>query len=265
LFIAFSNKKYLTVLLVLLVILTSPLSISADAVKLPAFSPDIHLDHSKGSVADEQSAQINISTLVLVNIGDLPDAADVDALHGLPNGDVLFSLETSIELAGVLYRPNDVIRYDGASWSKEFNGSGEGVPDGVNVDAIAKSGETLMFSIDVDANFGGITVNDADIIAFNGIEFSVFLSASTSGISQASDIDALHINDQGRVLVSLDGAGTEGGVQYRDEDLLAWDSPNWSMEFDGSSDDAAWQAADLDAWSNAFLDDNLFSDSFEGN
>lgn len=241
----------------------SPVSLAADLAQFPAFSPDIHLAHSNAVVPDEESAYPSGSLLMLINLGTLPVAADVDAIHGLSNGDVLFSLETSIELDGTLYRPSDIIRFNGTGWSKEFDGLAEGIPSGVNIDAIAQSGETLLFSVDVDAVIGSVTVNDADVIAFSGTDFTVFLSAVSSGIDAVSDIDALHVDSKGRILVSFDSGGFLDGISYRDEDMLAWSSSTWSLEFDGSADDTAWQPADLDAWSIVFIDDIVFSDGFE--
>ena len=234
-----------------------------ELVPVSAYSPDIHLSHSKATVADEHSVYSLGSSLRQVNFGSLPSSADVDAVHGMDNGDVLFSLESSIVLGGTLYRPSDIIRFDGSVWTKEFDGVEEGIPYGANIDAIAVSGDALYFSLDIDAAIGSVIVNDADVIAFSGVDFIVFLSASEAGINQAADVDALHLDNAGRVLISLDGTGNLGGIHYRDEDLLSWDSPDWSIEFDGSADDAAWQQADLDAWSIVFFDDNIFSDGFE--
>jgi len=259
-----ANYKLTTKLTVLVSATISCVSTMAGSpAQISAYSPDIHLNHADRVVADEGSAFQYGSGLSLINFGDLPDAADVDAIHGLANGDVLFSLESSIVLGGTLYRPCDVIRFDGKQWSKELDGGAEGIPDGVNVDAIAMSGKMLLLSFDVGAQLGTVTVNDSDVIAFDGNAFSLFIDASNTGIEHASDVDALHIDGQGRVLVSFDGAGVLGGIHYHDEDILAWVSPDWSLEFDGSADDAAWQPTDLDAWSIVFISEIFFSDGFE--
>ena len=258
-----ANYKLATKVPVLVsVTFTCALSMAIELPQIPTYSPDIHLNHTTRVIEDEDSAFQSGSGLSLVNIGELPDAADVDAVHGLANGDVLFSLESSIVLGGTLYRPYDVIRFNGSGWSKELDGAAEGIPDGVNVDAIAMAGETLLLSFDVAAQLGAITVNDSDVIAFDGDDFSIFLDASNTGIEPPLDVDALHIDDQGRVLVSFDTAGELGGIHYRDEDMLAWAAPDWSLEFDGSADDAAWLPVDLDAWSVVF-NDNIFTDDFE--
>jgi hypothetical protein len=257
------KQVFTAVLVAVLASLNSASSLANGLLEYPAYSPDIHLNHVQKLVDDEDAAFDFGPGLGLVFFGALPDAADVDAVHGLASGDVLFSLETSLILGGTVYRPCDVIRFDGNQWSKELDGRAEGIPDGVNVDAVAMSGETLLLSLDVGAQLGAVTVSDSDVIAFDGNAFSIFIDASNTGIDRASDVDALHINAQGSVLLSLDVAGELGGIHYRDEDLLAWASPEWSLEFDGSADDAAWLPADLDAWSVVFFDDNIFKDGFE--
>jgi hypothetical protein len=236
-----------------------------DLTSFSAYSSDIHLNHSKGVAADEETSFLTGSSLVQFKLGLLPVSADVDAVHGLPNGDVLFSLETSHELDGTLYRPSDVIRFSGNTWTKEFDGAGEGIPDGVNIDAIAMSGSNLLFSLDVDTLLNATFYTDSDVISFNGASFSRFLDAAGAGIEPASDVDALHVNEQGDVLVSFNHSGELGGVHFRDEDLLAWSSPTWSMHFDASAEDVAWLPADMDAWSIIFFDDSFFFDGFESN
>jgi hypothetical protein len=257
------KQVFTTVLVAVLAALTSVSSLANGLLEYPAYSPDIHLNHVQKLVDDEDAAFDFGPGLGLVFFGALPDAADVDAVHGLTNGDVLFSLETSLVLGGTLYRPCDVIRFNGSQWSKELDGRAEGIPDGVNVDAIAMSGETLLLSLDVGAQLDAVTVSDSDVIAFNGNAFSIFMDASNTGIDPSSDVDALHIDDQGNVLVSFDSGGELGGIQYRDEDMLAWASQEWSLEFDGSANDAAWLPANLDAWSAVFFDDDIFKDGFE--
>jgi hypothetical protein len=54
------------------------------------------------------------------------------------------------------------------------------------------------------------------------------------------------------------------GILYEDDDLLAYDpgTLDWSISFDGSASDAAWQAGDLDAATPGFdLDDDGVLDS----
>lgn len=237
-------------------------AVAGTGSSFPAWSPDIHLGHGQLLVRDEEAA-IDVGSLSLAFLGGLPEAADLDALHGLSNGDLLFSTDISLELGGTFFRACDVIRFDGVNWSKEFDCSAQGVPAGADVDAVAMSGNDLLISLDITAELGGQVFDDADVIAFDGADFSMFLDASAAGVGASADVDALHLDEMGRVLVSFDTSGELGGITFSDEDVMAWDDPGWSLEFDGGSDDPAWASADLDAWSYAFLGDLLFRQGFE--
>ena len=240
----------------------SGLALAGAAVTHPTWSPDIDLGHAQLLVRDDDAA-VDAGSLSLAFLGDLPVAVDVDALHGLADGELLFSTDIGVVLGGTYYRSCDIIRFDGVNWSKEFDCQASGVPDGVNVDAVAMSGADLLMSLDVGAMLGGQFYDDADIISYNGVTFSMFLDASSTGIDTAADVDALHLDDMGRVLVSFETTGQLGGITFGDEDVLAWDSPTWSLVFDGSADDPGWQSADMDAWTYAVLGDLLFRNGYE--
>lgn len=259
-----SNRFFWIVVAVLMTApLAAPLGLAAVEAPNPAFSPDIHVFLAPSLIADEDVAIDLAGGVARVVLGNLPASADVDAVHGLPGGDILFSLDTAVLLGGTLYRACDVIRYNGSGWAREFDCQGEGLPAGVNVDAVAMSGGSLLISLDIDTVIGGQFYSDSDIIAFNGSSFSKFLNAGSAGIDVSADVDALDVDDQGHVLVSFDTTGNLGGVNYSDEDVVSWNGASWSLAFDGSADDAAWVSADLDAWSMVFMNDLLFRDGFE--
>jgi len=50
-------------------------------------------------------------------------------------------------------------------------------------------------------------------------------------------------------LLSLDGHGSVGGLDFDDDDVLEYDpgDGSWSMAYDGSSSLAAWRPAEIDA------------------
>jgi len=229
----------------------------------PAFSPDIQVFIASTLLEDENVAVDQGGSVSLAALGALPVSTDLDAVHMLPGGDILFSLDTAVPLGGTLYRACDVIRYNGLSWSKEFDCWDKGLPAGVNVDAVAMTSANLLISLDVDAQIGGQFYSDSDIIAVDGRGFSKFMDAASAGINASADVDALEVDDQGRVLLSFDTAGTLGGINYADEDVLAWNGANWSLEFDGSVRDAAFVSADVDAWSFLIAGELLFRDGFE--
>jgi hypothetical protein len=229
-----------------------------------AYSPDITIDSAGFAVADEDAVIESGASMVLAFLGSLPGFVDLDGLHGMADGDVLFSLTTNVALGGAFYRACDVIRFDGSTWSKALDCAAAGIPANVDVDAVAESAGTLLFSIDIDAELDGALFSDADIIAYTGNGFSTFTSAASIGIDASLDVDALHIDPQSRLLVSFDTAGEFGGIQFRDEDVLAWNEPGWSLVYDGSAGNPALVAADIDAWSVLVVGGELiFSDGFE--
>lgn len=137
----------------------------------------------------------------------------------------------------------DIIHFDGTTWSMFFDGSDVSVTGELDAFYIVDS-NTILFSLAAAAPVGGLgTVEDADIVQFDGTlgpatagTFSLFLDGSTVGLdTSGEDIDAIDLLPDGRVLVSTVGsAGVVTGA--RDEDLLAFTpaSAAWAMYFDGS-------------------------------
>jgi hypothetical protein len=149
-------------------------------------------------------------------------------------------------LAGV--HDEDIIRFDGTSWSMVFDGSDVSVTGDVDAFHIVDS-NTILFSLAAAAPVGSLgTVDDFDIVQFDGTlgpatsgTFSLFLDGQTVGLdTSGEDIDAMDVLPDGRVLISTTGnAGVVSGA--RDEDLLGYTpaSGTWSMYFDGSDVDLA--------------------------
>lgn len=246
-----------------LVLIACVTGVTGAEAQSTAFSPDIHIALPAITLADQDAGTGSLSGPGKLNLGNLPNATDVDALHGLSNGDVLFSVDVPTVLGNTTYFPSDVIRWNGAQWSLEFNGRANGIPDGINLDALAMVGSSLLFSIDVSAVLGGIYFTDSDVIAFDGEDFALYLQASSAGIGQATDTDAVHVNGQGGVLLSFDISESVAGITFADEDIILRANSSWSLNVDGSAANVAWIAADLDAWSTAFPADIFFRNGFE--
>ncbi|MBY0400643.1 right-handed parallel beta-helix repeat-containing protein, partial [Myxococcota bacterium] len=120
---------------------------------------------------------------------------------------------------------------------------------GVRTDAVAvSSAGGLLLSFDTAVSLpGGLHVADEDLVRWNGTTFSLALDGSSVGISPSNDVDG--VDDLGRstFLVSFESGGSVGSVRFSDEDVLRYASGVWSLERDGSTADADWIAADLDA------------------
>jgi hypothetical protein len=226
-------------------------SIPATAQEVISASPDVTIDLGASVItADEDVALDNqLGIVVLENLGALPDASDVIALGLDVNGDHLIAFDITTSLAGgVVARPGDVIRFDGASYSIEFDASAAGIPMGVMTDATSLTAGGLLLSFDTTVDLGnGLVVADEDLVRWNGSAFSLAFDGSTEGLDTSLDIDAAQDLGGGSFLMSFDTTGQIGSVVFADEDVLRFDGSSWSLEFDASAADSDWVAADLDA------------------
>ncbi len=232
------------------------------------FSPDITLDLDGVITADEDVSRDDFASVFPIPVGSIPANADLTVYHMLPNSDALLSFDITIELPGaVIARPNDVVRYDGVSFSIEFDGSAEGIPDGIGIDALsARLGGNLLLSLDGTVQLGGFVASDEDVVEFDGAAFSLAFDGSAQGIPTALDIDAMHFaTENDNFYFSFDTGGEVNGSVFSDEDLVRYDpgSGNWFLAYDGSSRHAGWVAGDLDAAFVTFLVGFIFGDGFE--
>ena len=232
-----------------------PLSSLASAVTpldSASVSSDVTVVLSATNFDDESVAVENLMGGVgTATLGTLPASADLVAYHLLGNGDQLFSLDTTVTLSGPLTaEPGDVVRYDGSSYTLEFDASANSVPSGVITDAVSReSSGNLLLSFDTTVDLGSFTVDDEDLVAFDGVGFSLVFDGSAAGVSQALDLDGVDDLGNGNLGLSFDGSGQLGGVDFDDEDVLEYDSsgPTWLLAYDGSAEHAEWVPADLDA------------------
>jgi hypothetical protein len=216
-------------------------------------SPDVTVELASAPFDDEDVAVDDLLGVVApASLGTLPANADLTAYHLLANGDQLFSLDTTVELAGSLtVEPGDVVRYDGVSYTLEFDASAEGVPNGVITDAVSVAGSgDLLLSFDTTVDLGAVTADDEDLVEFDGASFSLSFDGSAAGVPAALDLDAAHRLFDGTLGLSFDGSGQLGGVDFDDEDVLGYDpsGPTWSLLYDGSAQHSEWEGGpDLDA------------------
>jgi len=223
---------------------------TASAQELFAGSPDTTVQLGGGLSEDQDVAVDNqLGIVLLEDLGPLPTAAEVTAYALDANGDRLFGLETTSSLpGGIVVTPRDVVRWDGAAYSIELDGTTEGIPRGAAIDAIATSpGDAILVSFDTTVAVDGQTFADEDLARFDGALFVSAFDGSAAGMAARFDVDAAQDLGGGAFLVSLDTSGSLGGVDFDDEDVLRYDGAAWSLEIDASTLDADWRRADLDA------------------
>ncbi|MBT8462735.1 MAG: hypothetical protein KJO44_09475 [Gemmatimonadetes bacterium] len=225
---------------------------NAVAQEVVSASPDvtIALGGAPLTTADEDVVVDNrFGLFALETLGALPNRADVTAFGLELGGARLVAFDTTVELPGsVIARRGDVVRTDGASFSIVFDASAAGVPPGATTDAVSLAPSGLLLSFGTAVSLGGTFVGREDLVRWDGGSFSLAFDGSSEGVSGSLDVDGAQDLGGGSFLLSFDTTGEVGGVVFADEDILRFDGTSWSLEYDASSVDARWAAADLDAF-----------------
>ena len=115
------------------------------------------------------------------------------------------------------------------------------------MDAVSiASGGGLHLSFDTTVDLGsGVIAADEDLVLFLGGGFVLSFDGSAAGLDPALDLDAANVQPDGSFVLSLDQAGTIGGVVFDDDTVLIWDGAVWAVAVDASDLDAAFGPADL--------------------
>jgi hypothetical protein len=162
------------------------------------------------------------------------------------------SLSSNGTVGGVASADEDILRFNGSTWSLFFDGSDVGVasPDLFGFSVV--DADTILMSFSTAVTVNGLAITPQDVVRFEATSlgsttagtFSMYLDGSDVGLdTTAEKIDSVSLLPDGRVLISTTGnpavAGITGG---RDEDVLAFTpsslgnntSGTWAMYFDGS-------------------------------
>jgi hypothetical protein len=205
-------------------------------------------------------------TRVRVQIAGLPDSVILRDLHVEANADVLFALDTGVTLAGTYFTPADVIRYNGTTFSKEFDAALAGVPTGVHCDGVARLGDSgkLLLSFDSVFAVAGTTIRPADVIVYaNGAFGAKLLDAQALGLADTLNVDAIDTyRTKDYLLVSFDTGGTIGGTTFTSADVVQLHRGTWTKRYALSSFSDRWDSANLDGLA-ALNNDTIFQDDFE--
>lgn len=248
------------VLLSTAVALASLVGTPGRAQVLVSLSPDVTVDLDEaggGTFADEDVAIDDlVGTVVAEDLGSLPAGVAVSAFELLGDGDRLFCVDTTVELPGPLYaQQGDVVRYDGATYTIEFDASANGVSSAAQCDAVTVdlAGDLwLSFDITVELPDGGsgiITADDEDAVRWDGPSAFTLTDATLFGVPPELDLDGMHLFANGDSAGSFDTSGELDSVSFDDEDVIAFEvgTATWSLLVDASDQDADWIAADADA------------------
>ena len=164
-----------------------------------------------------------------------------------PASILYFSLRKDGAVGGQAVSKSDIIAFDGSNFNIVFDGSTAGIDSArVNAFTMLSDTEILMTFYPAvslpSANDGVINVKATDIVKFTadsrgGGSFQLYLDGAAAGLTQAKQqIDALLIDRDDRLLISVAKTLYSNNVKIRDEDLILGPTPqgNWELVFDGS-------------------------------
>jgi hypothetical protein len=231
------------------VVLVLASTAGAAAAQTLVYSPDITSDLSGVTFADEDVAADNLLGMVAPQpLGSLPAQVEVDAYQLLGSGDQLFSLDTTAALpGGLVARPGDVVRYDGATYGLEFDADAEGVPDGAGVDAVAVDGMgNLLLSFDTTVDLGGgLVASDEDLVSFDGSSFAMRFDGSAVGLAESLDLDGAAVGSLGALYLSFDTTGSIGGWTFDDDTVMRYNGTTWTPLFETDFTHPGFEGGDL--------------------
>ena len=198
---------------------------------------------------------------------NVPTSADVDGFSRVDATSFYASFSGNVTLPGIgLVSDEDVVYFNGTSWSLWFDGSVNGIGDAIDFGAISIVGNTLYFTTNnaaVPPGAGG-SGDNADVYRWNGgRSYSRVLDATAapthlpnSGSATGTtnpNVDGLVWKDATHFYMSFSNATTTvpGVAPVNDEDVVSFNGA-WSIYFNGGSHGLNTSAnLDLDAISFA--------------
>ncbi len=99
-------------------------------------------------------------------------------LDGGDAGDLVMSFDVPVTLGGQTFQTNDLVRFDGSSFTLYFDGSATtpSIPDSMKVAGVDKWEDILLLSFDIPANLGALTVMPGEIVSWDGARFALLHS-----------------------------------------------------------------------------------------
>ncbi len=165
---------------------------------------------------------------------------DIDAVHVFDNGNILLSTKDDATLGGLSFEGADLVEYDPAkdTATMYFDGSLHFKTANEDISSVHVLGNgNLVLSTENEATLGSVTFGNRDLVEYNPstTEASLYLDGDSTTLSQA--ISAVHILENGNILMAAKGNATLGGLSFTPADLVEYDQSNdtATLYFAGSS------------------------------
>ncbi|MCH7882740.1 MAG: hypothetical protein IIB69_14485, partial [Proteobacteria bacterium] len=142
---------------------------------------------------------LDVATLFFDNAGLGFSIDDINAVHLLPNGHIILSPNGASSIGALNFDEGDLIRYDPIAGTAImlFNGDAIFTNADENIDAVyVLDNGNIVFSTTANATIGGQSWDKSDLVEFDGVNASIYLSGADSNVFGAADdvqVDAAYI------------------------------------------------------------------------
>jgi hypothetical protein len=185
--------------------------------------------------------EADVATLFFDGSNFSSSLEDVDALHILPNGHLVLSTEESASLGGLSFEDDDLVEWDPVAGTAAmyFEGDLHFSAD-EDVDAVHVLGNGhLVLSTEANASLNGTSFGGDDLVDYDPVARTavVVFDGGSLFSSTNENIDGVHVQGDGRFLLSTTDDATLGGLSFGDDDVVEYDPVAGSARvvFDGGT------------------------------
>jgi len=111
------------------------------------------------------------------------------------DGDLLLSFDITVDLSGLVPDDEDLVRWDGASFTLALDASAAGIDEALDLDGAEHRGTSrYALSFDQSGMVDGINFDDEDVLELDGPDWSLIFDGSAEDSEwAAADMDALSV------------------------------------------------------------------------
>jgi hypothetical protein len=207
---------------VLSIVLASPVSATTIFLSTDATEALGGLTFTDGDLA-EYNPSTDIATLFFNEVSFGSDE-EIDAVHVLSNGNIILSTAGEATLGGLTFGNGDLIEYNpttdvGTLYFDEslFVGGDEDI-DAVHI----LDNGNIILSTGAASTLGGLSYSEGDLIEYNPTTDVATLFFDGGLFDGSENIDAVHILDNGNIILSTAASATLDGLTFTDGDLVEY-------------------------------------------
>ncbi len=142
----------------------------------------------------------------------VPEGVHTDAVTVTAGGNLVLSFDTTVALGGSTYADEDLVEFDGLSFSSFFDGSAAGLAETLDIDGahVLEGSGNLALSFDTSGSIGGVDFDDEDVLEFDpsgpNWEMAWDTSVERTEWKTGADVDAVFVPEPGQSLMLATGS-----------------------------------------------------------